>query len=212
MIPWVRNLSKEFLQAFFLRKNFMWRLPGNVNSAIGLTFDDGPDPDYTPAILDLLARYDVKATFFVIGNNVKRHPQLAREIERQGHAIGGHTQTHCVIVNLPHQQLEEELEHCRATIQDATGIDTRLFRPPRGQVSFSSVRKVAQLGYRLVHWSKTFSDYKCDSTQALLNRIQHVPVRNRDILLFHDTNLHTVEALSTAIPHWQSSGFEFHRL
>jgi peptidoglycan/xylan/chitin deacetylase (PgdA/CDA1 family) len=71
---------------------------------------------------------------------------------------------------------------------------------------------VAQLGYRLVHWSKTFSDYKCDSTQNLLNRIQHGSVRNRDILLFHDTNPHTVEALSNAIPRWQSSGFGFHRL
>jgi peptidoglycan/xylan/chitin deacetylase (PgdA/CDA1 family) len=212
MIPWIRNLSKEFLQTLYLRKNFMWRLPGDDNNAIGLTFDDGPDPGYTPAILDLLARHDVKATFFVIGNNVERHPRLAREIVEQGHAIGGHTHTHCVIVNLSRQQLEDELGRCRAAIQDATGLDTRLFRPPRGQVSFSSVRRVAQLGYRLVHWSKTFSDYKCDSTQNLLNRIQHGSVRNRDILLFHDTNPHTVEALSNAIPRWQSSGFGFHRL
>ena len=212
MIPWIRNLSKEFLQNFYLRKNFMWRLPGDARNAIGLTFDDGPDPKYTPAMLDLLARLDVKATFFVIGNNVERHPRLVRDIVEQGHAVGGHTQTHRVIVQLSHRLLEDELRQCRTVIQDATGVDTRLFRPPRGQVSFASVRRVAQLGYRLVHWSKTFSDYQCDNTEYLVKRIQQGAVRGRDILLFHDTNPHTVEALTEAIPQWQSGGFVFHRL
>ncbi len=212
MAPWLRNLSKEFLQTLYLRDRFLWRLPAGIQNAIGLTFDDGPDPLHTPATLDLLAKHNVKATFFVIGNNVERHPQLTREIVAQGHALGGHTHSHRVIVKLPRQELVNELVRCRQAIQNAAGVDTKLFRPPRGQMDLASVRFIAQLGYKLVHWSKTYSDYKCDGTENLLHRINNDPARNRDILLFHDTNAYTVEALSGVIPGWQSCGFSFYQL
>jgi len=212
MTPWFRNLSKEFLQTAYLRGSFLWRLPVGAQNAVSLTFDDGPDPVYTPAILEVLARYDAKATFFMIGSNVERYPDLAREVVRQGHAVGGHTYNHKVIVTLPRPELADELACCRRAILNATGVDTRLFRPPRGQVSFASVRLVAQLGYKLVHWSKTYSDYRCDGTSGLLHRMNEDPAMNRDILLFHDTNPYTVEALSSIIPAWQSRGLCFHLL
>jgi peptidoglycan/xylan/chitin deacetylase (PgdA/CDA1 family) len=212
MAPWLRNLSKEFLQTLYLRDRFLWRLPASVQNAIGLTFDDGPDPLYTPAILDLLAKHNVKATFFLVGCNVERHPHLAHEIIVQGHALGGHTHNHRIIVKLPRQELANELVSCRQAIQNAAGVDTKLFRPPKGQMDLASVRFIAQLGYKLVHWSKTYSDYKCDGTEYLLHRINDNPVRNRDILLFHDTNPYTVEALSGVIPKWLSCGFSFYHL
>lgn len=209
MVPWLRNLGKEFLQTLYLRERFLWRLPAETRNTIGLTFDDGPDPSYTPATLDLLARYNVKATFFLVGGNVELHPHLARAIVEQGHALGGHTYSHRVIVKLPRQELADELVRCRQAIQKATGVDTILFRPPRGQMDFASVRFIARLGYKLVHWSKTYSDYQRDGTERLLHRINDNPVRNRDILLFHDTNPYTIEALSSVIPEWQSCGFSF---
>jgi peptidoglycan/xylan/chitin deacetylase (PgdA/CDA1 family) len=212
MVPWLRNLGKEFLQTLYLRDKFLWRIPAGLPNAIGLTFDDGPDPLHTPAILELLSRHDVKATFFLVGCNVERYPHLAHEIIAQGHALGGHTHNHRTIVKLPRHELVDELERCRRAIQNATGVDTDLFRPPKGEMDFVSARLVAQLGYKLVHWSKTYSDYKCDGTKYLLQRINDNPVRNRDILLFHDTNPYTVEALSGVIPKWRNCGFSFYHL
>ncbi|MHB8699088.1 MAG: polysaccharide deacetylase family protein [Sulfuricaulis sp.] len=195
-----------------MRDKFIWRMPAGAVNAIGLTFDDGPDPQHTPAILELLSQHKVKATFFLVGSNVVRYPHLAHEIIEQGHALGGHTYNHKVIVKLPSQELADELISCRRAIQDVTGVDTNLFRPPKGEMDFASVRLVGRLGYKLVHWSKTYSDYKCDGANLLLQRISDNPVRNRDILLFHDTNSHTVEALSGVIPTWLADGLNFCRL
>jgi peptidoglycan-N-acetylglucosamine deacetylase len=206
--PWLRTAGKEFLQNVYLRDRFLWRLPVGSRK-VALTFDDGPDPTFTPQMLDLLARMEVKATFFVIGRHVERHPDLAQRIVREGHAIGGHTYEHRVIVSLSEPEIAGELTRCRRTIREATGVDSDWFRPPRGQVDFASVRCVCRLGYRLVHWSKTYGDFRCDGTDRLLDRISRDPVRARDIVLFHDHNPYTVEALARMIPAWRSQGIEF---
>lgn len=211
MYPWLRMAGKEFLQAIYLRDRFIWRLPAGSHS-IALTFDDGPDPTFTPQILDLLARMEVKATFFVIGRHVERYPELAQCVVREGHGIGGHTYDHRVIVSLSKLDLAEELSRCRYIIRQVTGVDSDLFRPPRGQVGFISVRCVCRLGYRLVHWSKTYGDFRCDGTDHLLDRMSRDPVRGRDIVLFHDHNPYTVEALTRMIPAWRSQGIDFQRV
>ena len=192
----------------YLRGRFLWRLPAGTR-AVALTFDDGPHPEYTPAVLRLLSDLDVKATFFVIGRNVTRFPELVRRIADEGHVLGGHTFDHREIVTLTPGDLERELETCRGAIQDAAKVDTRWFRPPRGRMSLPSVRRVAALGYRTVHWTRTYSDYQCDGTEALTRRMTEQAARPRDIVLLHDHNPHTVAALATAIPRWRSQGLGF---
>jgi peptidoglycan/xylan/chitin deacetylase (PgdA/CDA1 family) len=210
LLPWLRVAGKEALHAY-LRGRFLWRLPGD-SGAIALTFDDGPHPEYTPAVLRLLAERGVKATFFVIGRNVTRFPDLVHRIAEEGHALGGHTFDHREIVGLTPEELAGELETCRRAIQDAAKIDTRWFRPPRGRMSLASLRRVAALGYRTVHWTRTYSDYQCDGADALTRRMIEQAARPRDIVLLHDHNPATVEALATAIPHWKSRGLGFQRL
>jgi peptidoglycan/xylan/chitin deacetylase (PgdA/CDA1 family) len=140
-VPWLRDAAKEVLHAC-LREQFVWRLPAG-SPAIALTFDDGPHPEYTPAVLGLLARLDIRATFFVVGRNVARFPDLVRRIADEGHTLGGHTFEHLEITALSPRQLERELETCRRAIQDAAKIDTVWFRPPRGRVATGDVPRLS---------------------------------------------------------------------
>jgi peptidoglycan/xylan/chitin deacetylase (PgdA/CDA1 family) len=177
--------------------------------AIALTFDDGPDPEYTPGVLRLLADLGIKATFFVIGRNVTRFPELVRQIADEGHALGGHTFDHREIVSLAPAELEREMETCRRAIQDASKVDSKLFRPPRGRMNLASIRRVTALGYRTVHWTKTYSDYQRDGTEALTRRMMEQAAQPRDIVLLHDHNPHTIEALATMVPRWKAQGLGF---
>jgi len=189
----------------------MWRLPVHCRG-VALTFDDGPDPDYTPALLDLLARENIRATFFLVGSNVKKHPGIAHRLVSEGHAIGGHTYDHREIVGLTPVELESEMSRCRQAIREATGVDSMLFRPPRGKVNMASIRGVCRLGYCLVHWTKTYSDYLNDGADRLVERMQKDPVRPRDIALLHDHNSDTLDALARMIPQWRRQEIEFERL
>jgi peptidoglycan/xylan/chitin deacetylase (PgdA/CDA1 family) len=208
--PWLRDTAKELLHAC-LRERFLWRLPVG-RRAIALTFDDGPHPDHTPAVLDVLAKEQARATFFVLGQNVARYPHLVRRIAAEGHALGGHTFHHQEIPTLSSAALARELEACRGAIQDAAGIDTRWFRPPRGRMSATSLRRVLSFGYRVVHWTRTYGDYQQEGTQPLLRRMAEVPARARDIVLLHDHNPFTVEALAAMLPSWRARGLELERL
>jgi peptidoglycan/xylan/chitin deacetylase (PgdA/CDA1 family) len=206
--PWLRDAAKEALHAC-LRERFVWRLPAEGTPAVALTFDDGPHPVHTPAVLSLLARLDVRATFFVVGRNVVRHPDLVRAIAAGGHTLGGHTFEHREITTLSSEQLRDELETCRRAIQDAAQVETRWFRPPRGRLSLASLCRVVALGYRTVHWTRTYGDYRQEGAGPLARRMDEQGARPRDVVLLHDHNPFTVEALATAIPLWRSRGLRF---
>ena len=206
MLALARSLSKDVLQHAVFPGRFLWRLP---RPDIGLTFDDGPHPEHTPAMLDMLARAGVRATFFVVGREVEKHPELARRIVAEGHGIGGHSYDHTVITSLDAGALVDDLANCRRVIREATGLDSGLMRPPKGEVSLRSIRTVCRAGYTLVHWTKTYSDYKQDGVAALTARIDAAPPMAGDILLFHDHNAHTVSALDSKLPQWQAGGLQF---
>jgi peptidoglycan/xylan/chitin deacetylase (PgdA/CDA1 family) len=208
--PLLRNAAKEALRAA-LAGHFVWRLP-TAGQGVALTFDDGPDPEFTPKVLDMLARQKVKATFFVIGRNVTRFPELCKRIADEGHGLGGHTFDHLEIPTLSPAELTRELETCRGAIRDAAKVDSKLFRPPRGRMSVPSVLRVARLGYDIVHWTKTYSDYQRDGTEPLERRMRAQPAAARDIILLHDHNPHTIEALEAMIPRWTSEGLTFQSL
>jgi peptidoglycan/xylan/chitin deacetylase (PgdA/CDA1 family) len=204
----IRNASKDALQQIFFRGRFVWRLPAS-SQAVALTFDDGPHPVHTPAMLDMLRRAGARATFFVVGREVDKYPLVARRIVEEGHAIGGHSYDHTVITSQSRCGLLQDLLHCRNAIAQATGVETPLFRPPKGEVSLSSIRTVCGAGFVLVHWTKTFSDYRQDGTAALTRRIESAPPIAGDVVLLHDQNPYTVEALGSQLPHWLDKGLKF---
>lgn len=132
------------------------RLVWNAETAepvAALTFDDGPDPDLTPRILDVLDRYDVTASFHVMGYNAVEHPGLLREIVARGHEVGSHTWSHPNLRTQTPQETERQLTLCADVIRSVTGKRTRYFRPPYGILTGPAARQAAAMGYDVVLWS-----------------------------------------------------------
>jgi peptidoglycan/xylan/chitin deacetylase (PgdA/CDA1 family) len=203
----LNELGKDALQRYVMRRSFVWRLAEGPDSA--LTFDDGPHEIYTPMILELLARHKIKASFFLVGEFSVRMPDLVRRIADEGHCVASHTYSHRDFDTLNRAELFRELVGCREVIKDLTGVDTNLIRPPRGKVNPASLFHLSRWGYRLIHWSKTYSDYLQDGSTRLQERIRRAGLHAGDIALFHDNNPHTIEALEVMIPEWRSNGRTF---
>jgi len=191
------------------------RRTGNA-STMALTFDDGPNPAVTPALLDLLGRHDAKATFFLIGKRTRAFPGLAKEIAERGHAVGNHTETHPNLVFLSRRRIAEELDRCDDAITSATGKPTRWMRPPygfRGPQLGGVVRRRGGAG--VVMWSMTAYDWKPQPPEQLINRLHRA--RGGDIVLLHDADhrvlegdrRHTVAALEYWLPRWKEAGIRF---
>jgi peptidoglycan/xylan/chitin deacetylase (PgdA/CDA1 family) len=201
------RLGKDVLQRYVMPGAFLWRLPCGADCA--LTFDDGPHPVHTPQVLEILGRHRVKASFFLVGEHALRAPELVRRIAQEGHCVASHTFSHRELPTLSRDELSHELMACREVLSQLTGIDTPLVRPPRGRLDTRSLVRLKRWGYRLVHWSKTYSDYRQDGSSPLLARIRALGLEPRDIALFHDNNPHTVAALAEILPFWQAAGRSF---
>jgi peptidoglycan/xylan/chitin deacetylase (PgdA/CDA1 family) len=183
---------------------------------VALTFDDGPNPALTPSILKLLERYEVKATFFLIGKWAAAAPQLVKDIASAGHTIGNHTDTHPALAFCSPSRIRVELDRCDEYIEAATGKRTRWMRPPygfRGPQLGAAVRKVGAAG--VVMWSAMARDWKPQAAESVIERLR--PVQGGDIVLLHDGDpqvagadrRHTALALNYWIPRWQEAGLRF---
>lgn len=208
MPPWLRVAAKDTLQELVLPGRFLWRLPV-ASGDLALTFDDGPDDRYTTPLLDLLAYHDIRATFFLVGRSVQQRPEIARRIDREGHMIGSHSLDHRDLPELPATEFARQIDGGRQAICDAIGRDTALFRPPRGRLDARTLWKLARMGLCVAHWSRTWSDYRRDGAQALLDRSRRDPVKRRDILLLHDNNQDTIDALEYWVPLWKEQSLRF---
>ena len=187
------------------------------SSEIALTFDDGPNPTATPALLDLLDAHGARATFFLIGRHVRAFPALAREIAARGHAIGNHTETHPILIFLSRAHLREELNGCREAILSAVdGAEVRWMRPPFGFRGPQLDAVVRELGYSgVAMWSKWAWDWKPQPAQPVIHRLRRVT--GGDIVLLHDGDhrllegdrRHTIAALAHWLPRWKDAGTRF---
>jgi len=163
-----------------------WRLRREARD-LALTFDDGPNPDATPRLLDVLATHGLSATFFVIGEHVARHPELARRIRAGGHALGLHSHTHSRLFNCwTPGRVRSDLEACAMAVSQATGeAAPRLFRPPVGLKNPVVGHVAGRLGLCTVTWTARGRDIGASSTDAVLRRLAP-SARPGAILLLHD--------------------------
>jgi peptidoglycan-N-acetylglucosamine deacetylase len=166
-------------------------LAGSDIREVALTFDDGPNDLYTQQLLDLLARYQVSATFFLIGNFVRRRPEIVRAIRRGGHLLGNHTMTHPSLLWERPSRVREELAACNSAVEDATGEPLRWFRPPFGARRRDVLHAAEELGLTPVMWNVWGHDWDAVHPENVLelvqNGIRHNQERQRGSnILLHD--------------------------
>lgn len=166
-------------------------LSGSDIQEVALTFDDGPNDPYTLQLLELLARHQVRAIFFLIGSFVSRRPEIARAIRQAGHLVGNHTMSHPSLMWERRSRVREELAGCNAAIEDATGEAAEWFRPPFGARRPDVLRTAAELGLTPVMWNITAHDWDATDAQALAARVRRGIRRNQrrhrgSNILLHD--------------------------
>jgi peptidoglycan/xylan/chitin deacetylase (PgdA/CDA1 family) len=189
---------------------------GSGSRQLALTFDDGPNDPHTLRLLEVLARHEVKATFFMIGRFVRERPEIARAVAQAGHVIGNHTDTHPNLFFASGSQLARELDDCEKALADAVGEHSKLFRPPFGLRRPATLQAVAGRGLATVMWSVTSFDWKLTTPEAIERRVAR-QVRGGGVILLHDgghrhmgvDRAPTVTATDRLIAHYKGEGHSF---
>jgi polysaccharide deacetylase family sporulation protein PdaB len=177
---------------------------------IALTFDDGPNPVYTPQVLDLLHKYHAKATFFVIGSKVTQHADLVKRESAEGHEVANHSYRHR-LKRITGNDLYEDLAKAQEAIYSATGHEAHLYRPPGGMYNRSIVNTAKEAGYRVVLWSSDPHDWREPGVHRIVQSVKS-HLHNGDIVLLHDHGRHcpqTLKALEQLLPELEAAGYQF---
>lgn len=196
----------------------LFRLPGAAGrpgvpegGRIAVTVDDGPHPQWTPLVLEVLARHEVTATFFMIGDEVRRHPGLARQVVAHGHEVANHTMYHTQPFSaLTAAEIAREIADASTVIDDVTGVRPRFFRAPAGSWSAEVLDTAEDLGMVPVDWSVDPEDWRPREQDHIFTTM--AASRPDDIILCHDgggDRSRTVRALDDAIPVLRRRGVDF---
>ena len=186
------------------RKNLTWDFPGRTKE-IFLTFDDGPIPEITPQVLEILNLYQAKATFFCVGDNVQKHAGVYQQVTEAGHVIGNHTFHHLSGWKTPLDEYLADIEMCNQLVKSP------FFRPPYGRIRSSYIAPV-KAKYQIIMWSVLSGDFDRESSpeKVLNNVLQHTT--DGSIVVFHDS-LKAADRLFYALPrfleHFSGQGFRF---
>lgn len=181
---------------------------------IALTFDDGPDQRFTPKILDVLKKHDVKATFFLLGVRVEKNPYVAKRIVQEQHVVGNHTYWHPNLIKSGAMDLTWEIKKTEQKIKEVTGYETTLFRAPYGVANDKLVQKLAELNYRGVGWSVDTEDWRSLPSKKIVSNVIN-NIHSGGIILMHSAGhwtqdlSGTVNALDRLIPILKKEGYEF---
>ncbi len=182
---------------------------------VALTFDDGPDETFTPQILDILKKYNIKATFFVVGEKVGYNKKLIKREIDEGHEIGNHTYTHINVSKNGYNKIKKEIVDTQDAIKSVTGIYPKLFRPPYRAISKDMCEIIRQNDMNIVLWSYVDArDWSNPGVSSIVKTIED-GVQNGCIILLHDYNKvrtsksQTIEALEIMIPDLLKKGYKF---
>lgn len=180
----------------------IWRIP---SKSIYLTFDDGPDPEITPWVLSILEKHNIKATFFCVGENVKKHFPIIEKIVARGHTIGNHTYSH------ERGRKTDNNLYMESVMKTSLLIKTPFFRPPYGSIKRSQIKSLKENGYRIVFWSWLSHDYDTSlSPKKIISKSKKI--RSGDILVFHDSKKaekNLKNSLEEIIVYLSQKGFQF---
>jgi peptidoglycan/xylan/chitin deacetylase (PgdA/CDA1 family) len=204
--------------------NYVWDIPNSENK-IYLTFDDGPTPEITEWVIEELKKFNAKATFFCIGNNIEKHPQIFEKVINEGHSIGNHTFNHLNGWKTSTNEYLENVSLCEFSIlnlksnpsvselaKQILNLQSKLFRPPYGKIKLSQSKKLHQLGYKIIMWDVLSADFdnSISKEKCLDNVIKNT--KSGSVIVFHDSvkafpNLEY--SLPKALKYWAAKGFVF---
>lgn len=186
----------------------MWRTPvWRINPSekvIYLTFDDGPNPEVTPRVLDILDEFEAKATFFCVGENVMKYPEIFQEVKHRGHAVGNHTFNH---VKGTEKTVKEYVDNVGKAHEY---IHSKLFRPPHGRITLSQVNKL-KADFKIIMWDFITYDFDRQVTSTEILKEVKLRSRNGSVVIFHDSlkaRKNVLEALPEALRYWKKEGYE----
>ena len=179
---WVK--TNYFIKRIF--PNYVWDIPNRENKVF-LTFDDGPTPEITEWTLEQLKKYDAKATFFCIGNNIEKYPAIFQKIIQEEHAIGNHTFNHLKGWKITNDVYIENVKKCTENISQLNTENCQLFRPPYGKIKPSQSKALRRLGYKIIMWDVLSYDFDQTITpeECLDNVLKNV--ESGSIIVFHDS-------------------------
>ena len=183
----------EILQKLFPSVLFSTNYRG-----IHLTFDDGPHPIATPQTLEILRKRDIHATFFLLGKNVERHPEIAQKINAEGHQIGNHSYSHNTMFFKKKSWVQKEIQQTEEILESTVGKHSCGFRPPYGYFDFTTLKVIAESGLKCILWSADSKDWKSGTSASIEHRVLR-RMQNGSILLFHN-NQHTEDRLHIYLP------------
>lgn len=189
----------------------VYKSKSNEEKKIALTFDDGPHPKKTQEIINVLEKYGVRATFFVVGVNVKNYPNAMKALVESGYEIGNHTYSHKLIKNSDKTRIKEELEKTETEIIKNGSVKTKLIRPPCGEYNENLINISLENDYKIVLWNIDTRDWAHTKKNEIVKTVLS-KIKGGDIILFHDYisgKNDTVEALELIIPSLLKQGYEF---
>ncbi|MBA4275641.1 polysaccharide deacetylase family protein [Flavobacterium sp.] len=211
---WIK--TNAFIKKIF--SNHVWAI-SNTENKIYLTFDDGPIPEITEWVLEELKKHNAKATFFCIGHNIEKHPEIFKKVINDAHSVGNHTFNHLNGWKTSTKEYLENFKLCEDSISNLQSkiynLKSKLFRPPYGKIKFSQSKKLRKLGYKIIMWDVLSADYDTaiSPEKCLENVLKNVS--SGSIIVFHDSvkafpNLEYT--LPRALKYWQEKGFVFEKL
>ena len=175
---------------------------------LSISFDAAWGNEDTPQLIDILSRYNVKATFFVVGDWVDRYPESVKALHDAGHEIMNHSNTHAHLPQLSAQEITKDLNACNDKIEAITGVRPTLIRPPYGDYDDNSIRAIRSMGMEPIQWDVDSLDWKDLSAGEITKRVTS-KVQPGSIVLFHNAAKHTPEALPTIIETLLQEGYTF---
>lgn len=204
--------AKKGRQYYESRGEIVWDVSTD-RKVVALTFDDGPDPSDTPAILELLRQYRAKATFFVVGKRAEQYPELVRMEFEEGHEVANHSYSHSYFGRKSPEWIRGDMLKAEKTLLSITGTKPVLFRPPGGYYGDNVVRAASGADYRIILWSwhQDTGDWDTPGVPHIVNKVLN-HTRNGDIILFHDFvygKTQTVDALKIILPRLEEEGYRF---
>jgi len=179
---WIK--TNRFIKKLY--SNYVWDIP-NTENKIYLTFDDGPTPEITEWVLQELEKHNAKATFFCIGNNIEKHPDIFKKVITKGHAIGNHTFNHLNGWKTATEDYVEDSRLCEPEICNLQSATCNLFRPPYGKIKSSQAKKLREQGYKIIMWDVLSADF--DTSISAEKCIENVlkNTKSGSIIVFHDS-------------------------